>query len=114
MVPEIWSATVRFFFVILGNFLPYYLPNNPENQNFEKMKKHLEISFYTSVPKIIIICHTVPEIWHVMDVIFIVILGYFLPFYSSKKTPKSKFLKNKKKHLEISSFSTCVPKIVIT
>ena len=27
------------FFVILGYFLPLYLPNNPENQNFEKMKK---------------------------------------------------------------------------
>ena len=31
------------------------------NQNFEKLKKHLEIStFYTSVPKIMIICYTVP------------------------------------------------------
>ena len=27
------------FFVILGHFLPFYPPNNPENQNFEKMKK---------------------------------------------------------------------------
>ena len=27
------------FSVILGYFLPLYLPNNPENQNFEKMKK---------------------------------------------------------------------------
>ena len=27
------------FFVILDYFLPIYLPNNPENQNFEKMKK---------------------------------------------------------------------------
>ena len=26
-------------FFILGYFLPLYLPNNPENQNFEKMKK---------------------------------------------------------------------------
>ena len=31
----------RNFFVILGNFLPFYThpPNNPENHNFEKMKK---------------------------------------------------------------------------
>ena len=29
-----------------------------------------------------IICYTVPEIWHVTDVITIFfILGYFLPFY---------------------------------
>ena len=27
------------FFVILDYFLPYCLPNNRENQNFEKMKK---------------------------------------------------------------------------
>ena len=26
------------FFVILSIFLPFYPPNDPENQNFEKMK----------------------------------------------------------------------------
>ena len=32
-----------------GHFLLFDTPNNPKNQNFEKMKKkHLEISFYTS------------------------------------------------------------------
>ena len=36
MVPEILSATE--FFVILGHFLPFYHPDNQENQNFEKMK----------------------------------------------------------------------------
>ena len=38
-VPEIWSGTI--FFVILGHLLPFYplSPNNPENHNFEKMKK---------------------------------------------------------------------------
>ena len=31
----------QFFFVILGHLLPFYplSPNNPENHNFEKMKK---------------------------------------------------------------------------
>ena len=29
----------RQFFLILHLFLPFYPPNNPENQNFEKMKK---------------------------------------------------------------------------
>ena len=44
------------FFVILGHFLPFYLPDNPENQNFEKLKtktkkKHLNIlSFYKFAP----------------------------------------------------------------
>ena len=39
MVLEIWSTTE--FFVILDYLLPFYLPKNPENQNFERMKKIL-------------------------------------------------------------------------
>ena len=27
------------FFVILDRFLAFYAPNNPKNQNFEKIKK---------------------------------------------------------------------------
>ena len=38
MVPEISSTTDRLF-GISSYFLPFYLPNNWENQNFEKMKK---------------------------------------------------------------------------
>ena len=30
------------FFVTLDCFLPFYPPTNPENQNFEKMKKNIE------------------------------------------------------------------------
>ena len=37
MVAEIWNTTE--YFLILDYFLPFYPPNNPENQNFEKMKK---------------------------------------------------------------------------
>ena len=115
------------FFVILDHFLPFHNPKNPKNQNFEKMqktvgdivilpmrtknhdhmlycfwdmvcdrcncyfsfwdifcpfnpltnrkmkmskkwKKSLEISsFYTSAPKIMIICYAVPAIWCTMD-----------------------------------------------
>ena len=47
------------------------------------------ISFYTSVPKIMIICYTVPEIWHV------------------------KISKKNLKCLEMSSFYTSIPKIMI-
>ena len=48
-----WDMTQDIeFFVFLGHFLPFYSTNNPKNQNFEKMKKTLEISsFYTSVSK---------------------------------------------------------------
>ena len=49
----------------------------------KKWKKCLEISsFYTSAPKITIICYTVPKIWRMMDVIFIFHFGHFLPFYT--------------------------------
>ena len=27
----------QYFFVILDRFLPFYPPNNPKNQNFEKL-----------------------------------------------------------------------------
>ena len=77
-----YGARQTEFFVILDRFLPYCPPNNPKIQNFEKMKKKgLQIpSFYKCVPKIMIICLTVPEIQNVPDVIFFFILGYFLPF----------------------------------
>ena len=38
-VHEISSATDRIF-VILDHFLSLYLPNIPENQDFEKLKKN--------------------------------------------------------------------------
>ena len=42
--------------VILGQFLPFYLPNNPENQNSEDLKKCLKtVSFYKCVPQMKII-----------------------------------------------------------
>ena len=87
MIPEVWSTTWRIFcyFRLFFAFLPP--TNNPENQNFEKVKKkRLEIlSFYTSVPKIMIIYYTVSEIWRVTDIIFILhfrlLFALFLPFY---------------------------------
>ena len=49
MVPEIWSVKDRVF-CHFGSFFAL-LPHNLQNQNFEKMKKNLELlSFYTSVP----------------------------------------------------------------
>ena len=53
--------------LILGYFLPFYLPNSPKNQNFEKIKK---------TPADIIILHMctknydqmmVPELWCATD-----------------------------------------------
>ena len=79
----------------------------------KKWIKRLEIlSFYTSVPKIMIIWYTVLEIWHMAHVIVVFHFGLF--FSSSPLTAvKNKIPKKWKKYLEISSFYTCVPKIMI-
>ena len=67
---------------------------NEKMKTSEKFKKPLEIpSFYTIVPKIMIIDFTVPEIWHVTDVIFIFHFAlFFCPFIPSK-SQRNKFLK---------------------
>ena len=73
MVPEIWCATdsrtdrwTEKWHIEVG--AP---PKNPKNQNFEKWKNLLEIlSFYSCVPKIIIIWCMVPEIQSETDIIF--------------------------------------------
>ena len=122
-----WAITCKgqSFFVSVGHFLPFDPPNNPKNQNSGKIKKTLEISFYTCVPqmtierdrhnflpfyaifcllslyqpkkwkfeknekntwkyhhlhkftKIMIMCNTVSEIWHITDVIVIFLFGLF-------------------------------------
>ena len=101
------------FFVILNYFLPFYFPNNQENQNFEKVKK---------MPVDIIILHmcTINEN-HMMYVswdmehdrqkffLFWTIFCSFTPLTAEK----IKISKKLNKHLEISSFYTCVPKIMI-
>ena len=105
----------RNFFVILGNFLPSYPypqpyahppspSKSPKNENFKKIKKGLEISFNTSVPKIMIISFIVPEIWSMPDIFHFGLFFALLPPNSLKKWKKS---------LEISSFYTSLLKIMI-
>ena len=69
-----------------------------------------------------IICYTVPEIWHKSDVIVIFHFGQFLTLLNplsqvekpkKKKIKKKKKKKKKKTHMEVSTFSTIVPKIMI-
>ena len=76
-------------------------------------------SFYTSVPKIMIICCTFFEIWHMTNVI-VFHFGQFFPFLTPPPSPpssitvqKNKISKKWKKLFEKSSFCTCVPKIMI-
>ena len=74
-----YGAWRTIFFVILDRFLLFYPPNNPKNKTFEKVKKkNLAMSsFYTNVPKIMIICYTIPEIQCMTDVILIFYFGLF-------------------------------------
>ena len=53
-------------------------------------------SFYTCEPKIMITFYTVPEIWHMTDVIVIFHFGYFLLFYPLNSPKNQNFLKNEK------------------
>ena len=100
-------------FVIMDHFLPFYPPMDPENQNFEKMKK---------TPEDIIILqmctindnHMMYGSWDMEHdgQNFLSFWTVFCPF-TPLTTWKIKILKNWKKYLEISSFYTSVPKIMI-
>ena len=76
MVPQIWSTTDRIFF----HSGPFF-------------------ALLHKCTKVMIICYTVPEIWHVMDVIVIFILGYFLPFLLAPKMKISKKWKQETLHI---------------
>ena len=86
------------FFVILDHFLPFDPPNNPKIQNFEKIKKYLEIlSFYTCVPQMTIMMYGSGYIrQNISRQNFFVILGYFLPFYPRNNPKNLNFEKMKK------------------
>ena len=69
--------------------------------------------FTQILPKIMIICYTVSEIWHVTGVIFIFHFRLFCPF-TTLTNQKIKIFKTWRKYLEISSFYACVSNIMIT
>ena len=87
--------------VILGHFLPFYHPQKPKNQNFEKWKNFLEISsFYTVYQK-----SQSYGVWFlrygVRQIEFFVILDCFLHFTSPPLwIQKIKILKKMKKTSE--------------
>ena len=54
---EVWRTEL---FVILDCFFPFTPLKTQKIKILKNWKKLLEISFYTSVPKIMIICYTVP------------------------------------------------------
>ena len=64
--------------------------------------------------KIMIICYTVPEIWHMTHVIIFHFGLFFVPFYSPNSPKNENFKKLKtKKSLEMSPFYMCLPKFMI-
>ena len=80
-------------------------------------------SLYTSAPKIMIICYTVPDVWCMINVI----IFHFGPFFVLSQchpspplpppptnSPKNQNFEKTKKSLEIASFYTSVSKIMIT
>ena len=98
-------------FVILDHFLPFYPANNPENQNLEKIKKKLEILFYTCS---INDNHMMNGSWYMTCdgwhfPLFWPIFCPCAPLRTQIKIKKEKW----KKHREISSFHTCIPKMTI-
>ena len=115
MFPKIWSATDIIFFH-LGPFFALLPPNNPKNENGKNGKKAWRYHLFTQVYKkswsyaILFLRYGMRRI----QLLFF-ILGNFLPFYPppSPFPPQKKIKKMKKKPLEIPSFNTSVPKIMI-
>ena len=86
-----------------------YPPNSLKNKISKKnQKKCLEIpSFYTSVPKVMIICYTVHEIWHVMDVNVIFHFGLYFSLYHPNSPKNENFKKMKKTPGDIIILHNC-------
>ena len=96
------------YFSFWANFCPFAFLTSQKIKIKQKWKKkHLEISsFYNSVPKIMIICYTIPEIWCVTNVI----IFHFGPFFGHPHNkPKNQNLKKKMKEMpgDIIIFHMC-------
>ena len=103
----------QILFVILGYFLSFY-PLTAQKMKISKKWKHLETSsFYTSVPKLLIISYTVLEILCVTHVIVVFHFGQFFALLHPPHNNQKKKNFTDKKRQEISSFYTSVPKIMI-
>ena len=120
-IPEIWSTTGRIFchFEPFFALLPPAPPPTPPLTTqrikiLKKWKKPLEISsFYTSAPKIMIICYIIPEMRCVTDVIVIFHFELFFALLPPLTAQKIKISIKWRKYLEISSFNISVPKIML-
>ena len=110
----------NFYYSLWANFCPVTHLTAKKMKTSKKWKKHPEISpFNTSAPKIMAICFPVPEIWHVRCNYFHYGLFFALlpppppPTTTMPNSLKNETSKTMQKLVEISSFYTCVPKIII-
>ena len=97
----------------MGYFLPFYPSNSLKNQNFKKMRKtHRDIIILHKCTKIH--DHMLNCSWDMVRHIcnYFSFWAIFCPF-TPPNSPKIKISKKWKKILEISSFYTCVPKVMI-
>ena len=119
-----YTACVTDCYLSFWSFFCPFIPLTAQKMKIwkkwkRKKKKRLTItSFYTHIPKIMIICYTVPEIWCMTNVIVIFHFGLFFALLPPPRPPlvtaqKIKISKKWKKCLEISSFYTRVLKIMI-
>ena len=96
------------FFVILNHFLPFYPPNNPENQNFEKMKK---MSRYIIILNMCTINenHMMYSSWDMEHnrQNFFSFWTVFCPFTPLTQPRKPKFWKDEKKPVDIIILHKC-------
>ena len=109
---DVWFLKYRVqrteVFVILDRVLSFYFPNNPKNQNFEKMKKNNWRYYHFTY---------VYQNWQSYDVWFLrhwarqteffVILDHFLPFYPLNNLKNQNFEKTKKTPGDISILHKC-------
>ena len=96
MVPEIWSANRQNFLSFWTISLPFYPPNNPENQDFEYMKKMpVDIILHTCTINENYMIYGSRDMEHNRQNFFFSLWAIFCPF-TPLTHEKSKFKKMRK------------------
>ena len=117
---DTWSLTfLRYqlqqtdFFVILGHFLPFYSPKSPKNENIKNMKTPGDIIILRKCTKThdqsLFCSWDMVRDWCNCYFSFWAIFCPFSPLTAGKMNISIKW----KKHLQLSSFCTSVPNIMI-
>ena len=104
-----WNMThdgCNCYFSFLAIFCPFTPITAQKMKILQKWKKLLQISsFYTSATKIMIICYTVPEIWHVTEISVIFHFWLFFALLPPNLPKKWKFHKNEKNTWRFNHFT---------